>query len=50
MTATKSCNKPAKPYSKPTLTVYGKVNQLTNMVGNTNAFDGASGKMHKTAV
>jgi hypothetical protein len=32
--------KPEKPYSKPTLTVYGTVQQLTGTVGPKMALDG----------
>ena len=31
---------PKKPYSKPTLTVYGTVRELTQKVGHTGNFDG----------
>ncbi|HTG29227.1 MAG TPA: lasso RiPP family leader peptide-containing protein [Methylomirabilota bacterium] len=34
--------KPEKPYSKPTLTVYGTVRQLTGVVGHHMALDGGS--------
>jgi hypothetical protein len=37
--ADKDCNQQARPYSKPTLTVYGKVTELTTIVGNKQAFD-----------
>jgi hypothetical protein len=33
-----------KPYSKPTLTVYGTVKELTQSVGNKGAIDGGTGK------
>jgi hypothetical protein len=42
--ADKDGNQQAKPYSKPTLTVYGKVTELTTLVGNSKAFDSASMK------
>jgi hypothetical protein len=34
--------KPEKPYSKPTLTVYGTVQQLTGTVGPKMALDGGA--------
>jgi hypothetical protein len=37
--ADKDCNQQARPYSKPTLMVYGKVTELTTVVGNQKAFD-----------
>jgi len=40
--ADKDCNQQARPYSKPTLTVYGKVTELTTLVGNKNALDSAA--------
>jgi hypothetical protein len=44
----KLTKKPEKPYSKPTLTVYGAVQQLTNAVGHTMQPDGGaiSGMTH----
>jgi hypothetical protein len=35
-------NKPVKPYSKPTLTIYGKVQELTQAVGNMGQMDGGA--------
>ena len=35
-----------KPYTKPTLTVYGKVQQLTQLVAPNGSLDGGSG--HRT--
>lgn len=35
-------NKPVKPYSKPTLTIYGKVEELTQAVGRVGQVDGGS--------
>ncbi len=44
-------NKPEKQYSKPTLTVYGKISELTTSVGKNNASDaGKSSSMVKTAI
>jgi hypothetical protein len=43
-------NKPKKVYTKPPLTVYGKVSELTATVGLTNAKDGGTRKMPKTAI
>jgi len=40
--ADKDCNQQARPYSKPTLTVYGKVTELTTLVGNKHAPDSAA--------
>jgi hypothetical protein len=37
--ADKDCNQQARPYSKPTLTVYGKVTELTTIVGDKMQFD-----------
>jgi len=34
--------KPEKPYSKPTLVVYGAVQQLTGTLGNTQKPDGGA--------
>jgi hypothetical protein len=34
------CKKPVKPYSKPTLTIYGKVQELTKAVGTMGQIDG----------
>jgi len=42
--ADKDCNQQARPYSKPTLTVYGKVTELTTIVGNQKAFDSTTMK------
>ncbi len=39
---------PKKPYSKPTLTVYGTVRELTQMVGNTSTLDGGRGNTKRT--
>lgn len=38
------------PYSTPTLTIYGKIHELTKMVGTTGPLDGGGGGMVKTAV
>lgn len=35
-------NKREKPYSKPTLTVYGKLRELTKSLGATGMSDGGS--------
>ena len=44
-------NQRVKEYSKPTLTVYGKVTELTTSVGKTMAADGGVGaSMNKTAI
>ena len=40
--ADKDGNQQARPYSKPTLTVYGKVTELTTIVGNSKAFDSSA--------
>ena len=39
-----------KRYSAPKLTVYGKIGELTNSVGQNLAKDGAVGKLQKTAI
>ena len=36
------CKKPVKPYSKPTLIIYGKVQELTQATGNMGQIDGGS--------
>ena len=42
---------PRKPYSKPTLTVYGTVRELTQTVGRTGKADGGRGaRTNKTHV
>jgi hypothetical protein len=41
---------PKKPYSKPTLTLYGTVRELTQRVGNTGHNDGGSFPRGKTGV
>jgi hypothetical protein len=40
---------PKKPYSKPTLTLYGTVRELTQRVGATGNNDGGSFPKFKTA-
>lgn len=43
--------KPEKPYSKPTLTIYGTVQQLTGTIGPMNLTDGGGiPGMGKTAI
>jgi len=43
--------KPEKPYSKPTLTVYGTVQQLTGTIGPNNLLDGGGiSGMTKTGI
>jgi len=39
--------KPEKPYSKPTLTVYGTVQQLTGTLGPKMALDGSTITGHR---
>ncbi len=39
---------PKKPYSKPKLTVYGTVRELTRTVGNKGHLDGGSGNTKRT--
>jgi hypothetical protein len=41
---------PKKPYSKPTLTVYGTVRELTQNVGARGTLDGGSRFTPRTAV
>ncbi len=41
---------PKKPYSKPTLTVYGTVRELTQRVGTHGNRDGGTPPHFKTAV
>jgi len=36
---------PKKPYSKPSLTVYGRVQELTQKQGTTGQRDGAVGRL-----
>jgi hypothetical protein len=38
----KVATKPEKPYSKPTLTQYGTIRELTGTVGRNQAADGGS--------
>ncbi len=40
---------PRKPYSKPTLTVYGTVRELTQKVGRTGNADGGNPRSAKHA-
>jgi len=44
------CDKPEKPYTKPTLTLYGRVSELTAILGLTSNKDGGSGSMQKTNI
>jgi hypothetical protein len=37
-----------KPFTKPTLTTYGTIRDLTKVVGNAGSADGGSGFMGKT--
>lgn len=46
----KKNSKTGKKYVNLVLTLYGKVRELTGMVGNTMALDGGAVTMHKTAV
>jgi len=43
---------PKRPYSKPTLTVYGTVRELTQTVGHTGSMDGQTitGLPDRTAI
>jgi hypothetical protein len=45
------CNKREKPYSKPRLTIYGKVQELTKAVSPRGMMDGGliSGRKHTAA-
>ena len=43
-------NKREKPYSKPTLTIYGKVQELTKMQTDMGQLDGGSAPRSKTAL
>ena len=43
-------DKPEKPYTKPTLTLYGRVSELTATLGLTSAKDGGTGSMQKTNI
>jgi hypothetical protein len=40
---------PKKPYSKPTLTVYGTVRELTQKIGRTGHADGGNPRSSKHA-
>jgi hypothetical protein len=40
---------PKKPYSKPTLTVYGTVRELTQKIGSTGRADGGNPRSAKHA-
>lgn len=47
----KVVTKPEKPYSEPTLTMYGTVREITGTIGRNNADDGGTAQyMTKTAV
>jgi len=39
-----------KPYSKPTLTRYGTIQELTGALGRNQKADGGKGSMSKTAI
>ena len=39
-----------KPYAKPKLTIYGKVSELTAVVGQRKTLDGGSGSTNRTAI
>ncbi len=39
---------PKKPYSKPKLTVYGTVRELTRAIGNKGNLDGGTGNRKRT--
>ena len=41
---------PKKPYSKPTLTVYGTVRELTQGGGSRGQIDGQGGRLPRTHV
>jgi len=41
---------PKKPYSKPTLTVYGTVRELTQNLGSRGQIDGGSSRAPRTHV
>ena len=41
---------PKKPYSKPTLTVYGTVRELTQSRGNRGQLDGGGSRTSRTHV
>lgn len=41
---------PKRPYSKPTLTVYGTVRELTQHVGHTGTRDKPGGGVNRTAI
>ena len=41
---------PKRPYSKPTLTVYGTVQELTQHVGHTGTRDKVGGGANRTAI
>ena len=41
--------KTAKPYKRPTLTVFGNIRELTLNVGNMGLADGGASPMHKTS-
>jgi hypothetical protein len=41
---------PKKPYTKPTLTVYGTVRELTQHLGNRGNLDGGGGRTPRTHV
>jgi hypothetical protein len=43
-------DKPDKPYTKPTLTLYGRVSELTAVLGVTSNKDNGSGSMQKTNI